>query len=244
MTRKFVATASIVSVQLFSAIFAVNPSVALAASFVIHGEPRSCSNIIALDRAAAAGDDRYFEGWTHQDFDTALLWSHACKHSGFQYPGSSRDIAIMGARAHRDMLINNVQAQANATARAAQTKADDEARAERERENVQAQHADRARIVKADSDCRATPQAQLYLQQELVIDEVETIAYYRGVIAREKKIGETSGYVNMAVLHEAGEQIVNKNEDLKTDFAAYKELGGKASTAQTVKHTLTSVCPD
>lgn len=53
------------------------------------------------------------------------------------------------------------------------------------------------------------------------------IAGFRAMIARERRIGATSGYVNRDMLYRYGEAIEMANERIAEEYRRYRELGGR-----------------
>lgn len=234
----------------FLALQAILPiTVCQAGEVIVHGVQRTCGSIIEMDRAMSATDDRYFRGWSDDDFDAAVAWSRACLRSGFM--GNSREEMIGAFRTRADnqaLYEKNQQETAQEEAARKVKDAEDAAAAARQyrlqEQSKYQQESAAAQKAERDAECQNARPFQLYQAQEDVIDDREGIAAARAAIAREKKVGEASGFVNMSTLHTAGEQIVQWQDDIREHFAAYKHLGGNAASAQTVTHRLADPCPE
>lgn len=53
------------------------------------------------------------------------------------------------------------------------------------------------------------------------------LAYYRRQMAREDRIGNVSGYVNVRTKHQLGEMIVDAEDRIAADYQKYLDRGGK-----------------
>jgi hypothetical protein len=77
-------------------------------TFVIHGTPKTCSDITQLDSALSAGYQQFFAGWTEKDYVDAVAWSQACSEYGWHVQGRPR-IPLLQAR--HDRVLGSTQTQ-------------------------------------------------------------------------------------------------------------------------------------
>lgn len=80
-----------------------------------------------------------------------------------------------------------------------------------------------------------SPEAQRNMSADLILDCDLQIKEAREVIAYEKKVGATSGFVNKVNLRQAGEQIVRCQEDMKEYWGDYKANGGKSRSVEQLR---------
>ena len=92
------------------------------------------------------------------------------------------------------------------------------------------------------NDCQATKAYQLYQAQESIIGDLEQKAGWKRNLDHERKITSVSGVRNLSEEYNAGAWIVQLDDDLKQNWATYKQLGGKAANPQSVKHQLANPC--
>ena len=90
--------------------------------------------------------------------------------------------------------------------------------------------------------CQSTPEYERYSAQENILSYVEELETSKAQQAHERRVAKTSGVRNLLEERQIGERIVNLNDDLKTEFARYKQLGGKASSPQKVTRERTDPC--
>lgn len=72
---------------------------------------------------------------------------------------------------------------------------------------------------------------RLKLMREIISCE-QTIADARSVIAKEKRIAEESGVVDQNVLHVAGKNIVDCEDNIQANFVRYREVGGSRALTE------------
>lgn len=81
----------------------------------------------------------------------------------------------------------------------------------------------------------ASPEAQRNISADLILDCDLRIKEARETITYEKKVGATSGFVNKLNLRQAGEQIVQCQEDMKEYWSDYKGNGGKSRNIEQLR---------
>jgi hypothetical protein len=77
-------------------------------TFVIHGTPKTCSEITQLDSALSADYQQFFAGWTEKDYVDAVAWSQACSEYGWHVQGRPR---IPLLQAQHDRVPGSAQTQ-------------------------------------------------------------------------------------------------------------------------------------
>ena len=77
-------------------------------TFVIHGTPKTCSEITQLDSALSADYQQFFAGWTEKDYADAVAWSQACSEYGWHVQGRPR---IPLLQAQHDRVPGSAQTQ-------------------------------------------------------------------------------------------------------------------------------------
>ena len=97
-------------------------------------------------------------------------------------------------------------------------------------------------VFAQDNACTQSVGYQRYTVQERIIQDVEMIDWAKSDLAREKKIGEISGAVSLGRLHNDGQAIVLREDDLEHAWHDYKALGGTANTPKGVGHELLNPC--
>jgi hypothetical protein len=77
-------------------------------TFVIHGTPKTCSEITQLDSALSADYQQFFAGWSEKDYVDAVAWSQACSEYGWHVQGRPR---IPLLQAQHDRVPGSAQTQ-------------------------------------------------------------------------------------------------------------------------------------
>lgn len=86
------------SLLCFSSSIGLTQTSTSGASFMIHGVPKSCSDITQLDSALTSGTQYFFAGWGEKDYADALTWSQACAYYGWHIPGRPRIPLLVAQR--------------------------------------------------------------------------------------------------------------------------------------------------
>lgn len=209
-----------------------------ADGFVVHGQEKSCFSISELDRALSVEDRRYFWGWDESDYDAAASWATACMNSGGQFAGATR---VSRLRAMQKKLQHLQEREAYAAA-APQRRAEEAERKEaarKEREQKQQEQAARKQAVDDKSaqleECKKTPTYSMYLIQDMVIADLDNIKGAKEQQAMQRRYAAASKVRDLYEERAAGEALVQAQDSLKTDFAEYKRLGGRASSPSAIK---------
>jgi hypothetical protein len=219
--------------MLFAAALAIGalPMSAIAQPAQVTQVPISCEQLASFGSGAMDGQDIIFgvprSQWTSQIAGQIQSMAWRCSHAATP-------------------MTQAITQRANALAYQAQQQADGAARANalaaRDRQAASsAAAADRRAQLTA---CEATPAHALYSAQEGIISGLENIADFRSAQSKERRITETSGVRDLRAERNNGEWIVELQDELKSDFAEYKRLGGKAPTPQKVTHAASDPCAD
>jgi hypothetical protein len=185
----------------------------------IHGHSVSCNDFQEFGNALTADDQTYFSGWTDRDYNDAAEWIADCYSGLLQRRARLNALALL------------------------QTRIDEYHRRDEEEQKRRAT-LELGAINRANqtASCRKSPQSALYLAQERIIRDVQSIAVATADLSRQKRIGEVSGAVDLLAEHRDGQQIVDFEDDLTSVWADYKKLGGRAANPQSVAHALADPC--
>jgi len=77
--------------------------------------------------------------------------------------------------------------------------------------------------------CQDSTQYKLYAMASIIRDANDTIAKSEAYIAREKRVGQTSGVMNVQQMHLAGNLIESSKEGLAQWTPQFRKLGGDLS---------------
>lgn len=191
----------------------------------------SCDQLASFGMGAMDGQDVIFgvprSQWTAQIAGQIQSMAWRCTHGATP-------------------LTQAITQKANNLAYQAKQQADGQARADalagrNQQATASAAAADRRARLGA---CEATPDHALYAEQEAIIAGLQNISDFHGAQSKERRIAETSGVRDLRAERNNGEWIVELQDELKSDFAEYKRLGGKAPTPQKVTHALPDPCAD
>ncbi|HEX3912347.1 MAG TPA: hypothetical protein VHW71_02470 [Steroidobacteraceae bacterium] len=225
--------------------------------FVVHNIPQSCSNLKSMDQALklSTQESLYFFGqWVPSDYDVAVRWASACASYGD--PGM-RDVRIQFLQERKTQEINklNLQREENEAAEtrrmqakeaeARRLEAQEQAAEQTAAQQAAEQAAEEAKQRKASAErqrCHQSSQYALYQAEDDLVWQLEKKTRAAQDLARQKKIGEISGAVDLNKQYDDGESIVRADEEIKILWPKYKSLGGDATSPDAVHHTMRSPC--
>lgn len=216
-----------------------------AQTFHVAGIERSCKEIAELDKNLQQPNLSYFSGWAADDYDQAVEWSKACRSSGWQMSAPYRPQLLrsvqnkLGADGVSASKLDEARVEDDAIkSKASEAQLAQEAK-ERSKAKFMAMQA--AEIAKVN-DCHDTQEFRLYDAQETVATSVEEVSVQRAGLAQQRKIAAASGVRDLTEERRLGEWLVNYQDAVKTSFAEYRKLGGKATSPQTVGHKIPNPC--
>jgi hypothetical protein len=207
--------------------------------------PVTCADIGTVDAALADPQSGYFYLWDEEDYRRAIQLSNSCSGPAWSYAKDHRATLLIvreqsGTRQEADrqnrqraqqLVEESRQAQANESARQQEVNS--------RRESAQAAF---NQANEALAECRTTKRGELYEAATAIIADIESKATAQQAIARERRVGEVSGMVDKVALHDAGESIIEADEDMRERWAAYKKLGGTAKSPQAISRNLADPC--
>jgi hypothetical protein len=238
--------------------------------YQIAGKEYTCKYIYALDTNLSNGSIPVFLGWTDQDFDVATTIARECPEVGGAYNANQYVLKLLGEMKARVIKyregVERTQARqaetdkrifenAEERRRLAQVEADKRQDEENKKLNEEAET--RKRLAQAEADkkeadskkrleieaCQAQKSYKLHEAQEAVIADIDLLDQYQREGAMQRKIAATSGVRDLRAERAIGEGIYFTKEAIKSDFARYKEFGGRAASPSKVTSSVANPCP-
>jgi hypothetical protein len=91
--------------------------------------------------------------------------------------------------------------------------------------------------------CRSTKEHQLFLIQEDIVSDYSQLAGWEARQTEEREITRQSGVTNLSERYNNTAWIISLKKEIKMNWAEYKRLGGKASSADKIKkHAIIDPC--
>jgi hypothetical protein len=230
--------------------------------YLVHGFRRTCQELPALDRALSSTVDYYFPGWSSADFDAAVYWVNACAPT--ETPDALRTRVSqlrerqkqMMERAANQIMENKAAEQRREDARLEEQRLAEEANNQRIQEHAQLvarqeefERKEKERAARMSMEeaaarkCHKTPAFALFEVQQRLNADLDRKATAQRQLDKENKIEEISGTENLSNKYRYGQIIVDADEDIETNWAKYKSLGGSAPTLATIPHA-TNPCTE
>jgi hypothetical protein len=225
--------------------------------FIVHNVSQSCGNLKSMDHALELSiqESQYFFGqWTPADYDDAVRWASGCAAYGDPRMRDTR-ISLLQDRKAQEIRREAAQQQEDqqAALRRTQEKEAEDRRMAAEKlaaEQTRAQYAaeeaaEQTKDLKASAAkqrCKQSSQFELFQAEDQIVEAVETKSRAEQNLAREKKIGEISGAVDLSKQYFYGQTIVRADEGIQAIWPKYKSLGGNAATPGMAHHTMRNPC--
>jgi hypothetical protein len=197
--------------------------------------------------------DYYFPGWSAADYDAAVYWVTACAATETQDALRARVSKLrerqkqMVDRAENQIKENaaawqrreavRLEEQRLATEASAKRAQEQEASAAQRQELERKEEAREARNkieAAATRKCEKTPAFALFEVQRRLNEDFERKSSAQRQLDKEKKIEQISGTENLSNKYRYGQTIVEADEDVETNWAKYKSLGGAAQAPEAV----------
>lgn len=139
---------------------------------------------------------------------------------------------------------NNISAKVYEIVKANDAKRADEQKriAEQKKNELQAVAFAKAEKAKQLAQCEEKPAYQMYNAASDLIVSQANLKYIQEQVARERKISQASGVRNLANDYANGMAIIDLQAGIKTSWATYKKLGGKAASQQKVSQVSEDPC--
>jgi hypothetical protein len=186
---------------------------------------------VDLDFALDHPSSRYFEGWTHTDFDRAQKWASSCAAA----PPTSADQDRQSLLAQRRQTLEAYGELRRNDQRAKEQHEQDlrdqhEQEAHDAAENAAAEQqqaqfaASRARY----EECLRSRAYQRFQAERRVIEALNRQTAAQSRLDREKRLEQVSGTTDLDAKRYSGEALVNAQDELQRWWTVYEQNGGGA----------------
>ena len=203
-------------------------------AIMVHGRAQSCASIGDLNEAIDSPTSGYFDGWDQRDFQAAQSWSLHCQPPELRNRANGKLVVI----ANR-LMTEQRQEQIRIAASQRKKDIDEDAaiRAKQEADKRRADEEFKRKQEDAYNECRSGKAGKLYAAEDAVINARESMAFTRQKISEEKRTVAVSGVRDLGWERALGQELIQGTDTLSQAFSEYKQAGGKAKSASSVKMT-------